>query len=340
MRTIHISKRKASMLLAIIIVVIVSLSLLFGIPALKSSQNIEEKSILAVQKIFSLDLSKYEINVSSRAVNWSSPVSSIFSAYNGSEINDVTCLLKTNESTLNVNLRFVNGTLWSIMILQYGNSSVPIYYTNQLPADPLQATKILLQRAQEYYSDSTYLKRMSESLQTVNGLEEFNGTIEDFKREATSHIQLEQVSPDSYYTSTSTTLSFVFTFDNVTAASKCITLMSRDGTFYGFTNGWQLFRLDSEELLISRDQAVNIALQQLNNASTNKVELRNQPITAKLFLVAKEPFELHPFWFVDLPLSSPQGTSYNQVPPGIHALTEWQVGIWADTGEILYSHPA
>ncbi|MEM3000413.1 MAG: hypothetical protein QXX34_07820 [Candidatus Bathyarchaeia archaeon] len=45
-------------------------------------------------------------------------------------------------------------------------------------------------------------------------------------------------------------------------------------------------------------------------------------------MLSRNPFVLYPFWFVELPLNYPNST-----------ITGWQVGIWADTGEIAYSHP-
>jgi hypothetical protein len=53
------------------------------------------------------------------------------------------------------------------------------HYANQLPTEPIEATRLLLQRLQEYYEDSSYIKQMLDSLQTVNSLEEVNATIED-----------------------------------------------------------------------------------------------------------------------------------------------------------------
>jgi hypothetical protein len=213
------------------------------------------------------------------------------------------------------------------------------HYNSQLPTDPLEATKILLQRFQEYYRDSSYIKRMLDSLQAVNSLEEVNSTIGDMTRQVTVQKQFIQVSRTFNYTSTSTSISFSYTFGEASTSSKCVIFRFTDGALHGFANGWELFKIGSEKLIVSREQAINIALEQLNNASTNKIELRNDGIRAELTQVAREPFELHPFWFIDLPLA-PVSPSSGSNPPYVHTFTEWQVGIWADTGEIEYSHPA
>jgi hypothetical protein len=100
---IYISKRKRSPILIIALVTTLSLTVLFGIPiinSLKISSSIEQKSLLAIQQIVGLDLAKYEVNVSSHSINMSSPVSNIFSDYNGSQVEDVSCKLQSNDSDI------------------------------------------------------------------------------------------------------------------------------------------------------------------------------------------------------------------------------------------------
>jgi hypothetical protein len=269
----------------------------------------------------------------------SSPVSTIFASYNGSQIEDVSCKLQSNDSIITATLRFVNGTLWWVNLYPYNSALSSAHYANQLPTEPIETTRILLQRLQEYYEDSSYIKQMLDSLQTVNSLEEVNATIEDMIRQVIVQNQFIQVNQTLNYTTTTTSITFMYTFGEASTCSKEIVFRFRDGAFEGFGNGWPFFKINNEKIVISREQAINIALEQLNNASSNEVKLRNENIRADLTLVAREPFELHPFWFIGLPLASVSSSNSNNLPY-VRPITEWQVGIWADTGKIEYSHPA
>jgi hypothetical protein len=211
----------------------------------------------------------------------------------------------------------------------------------QLSKDPIEATRTLLQRFQEYYSDSSYAKRMFDSLQSVNSLEEFNATIGNMTRQAVVHNQL--VEGRTYnYTITLTEISFCYTFGETTAPHvfhKAVVFSFTNGKLESFTNGWQLYKIGSEKLVVSKDQAINIAIELLKNSSSTHKELRNNSIIAELNLIPKEPFEVHPFWFVELPLALPPISDPLSDRSWVHT-SKWQVGIWGDTGEIVYAHLA
>jgi hypothetical protein len=131
----------------------------------------------------------------------------------------------------------------------------------------------------------------------------------------------------------------MYVFGDAIDSPKSIVFSYRDGFLVAFGNSWELYRIGNQDINVSREQAINTAIEQGNNATTNGLKLRNQDIRADLSLRQREPFVLYPFWFVDLPLGSPSTDSSNE-PTFVHTFTEWQVGIWADTGTIVYSHPA
>ncbi len=107
-----------------------------------------------------------------------------------------------------------------------------------------------------------------------------------------------------------------------------------------FGNSWELYQIGSQTINVSREQAINTAIEQGNNATTNGLKLRNQDIRADLSLRQREPFVLYPFWFVDLPLALAESPATSNDQTFVRGFTEWQVGIWADTGTNEFSHPA
>ena len=109
---------------------------------------------------------------------------------------------------------------------------------------------------------------------------------------------------------------------------KSVNIQFRDGALTAFSNGWKFFSVGNENVRISREEAISIAREQANNATTTPLKYADRPVRADLHLQPREPFTLYPFWFVELPLNYPNST-----------VTGWQVGIWADTGKIAYSHP-
>ena len=324
------SLRKLYTTLAVIIIAVVTLVAIF-IPRLNQGEQsetpvlehpemtIQDKAILTLKEIVGLDLTKYEMNVTS--------IINPFDDYEGSLVEDVICRLQSNESIIIIPITFVNKTLWRIDISPYKSSLDSAHYVKRLPTDPLSATRILLQRAQEYYQNPTYLKTMLDSLDSVNDLDSINTTIGTMKREAIVHSESIQIR-------------FMYTFGEARDSPKSVNFNFMNGVFNGLGNGWKLFKIRNENLIVSREQAIATALELGNKASSNELKLRNESIRADLHLLPKEPFVLHPFWFVNLPLASPTPSSNSSEIPYTHAFTQWQVGIWADTGIIEYSHPA
>jgi hypothetical protein len=262
------------------------------------------------------------------------------SNYNGSKVEDLTCNLQSNQDKFHATMKFVNCSLFYLDLSTDNGSLLSEYYTKQLPADPIDASKVLLGRLSEFYSNPSYFKLMFDSLDSNVNVNSVNATIGNMKRQAVVQTQFIQVNRIVNYTSTSTSIRFMYSFGDASNSLKSIDFHFRDGVLVGFRNGWQLYKIGSENVTISREQAINIALEQGNIATSNELKLRNESVTADLRLLAKEPFVLYPFWFVDLPLASTQSSSASNYLPGNYAFTEWEVGIWADTGMIEYSHPA
>ena len=332
------SKKKQSVVLAIIVIALVAMAVFWGIPNINSidspETSIQDKAVLALKDIIGFDLTNYNVNISTHIDT------NQLSNYNGSKVEDLNCNLQSDQGKFYATMKFVNGSLFYLDLSTDNGSLLSEYYTKQLPADPIDASKVLLGRLSEFYSNPSYFKPMLDSLNSNVNLNSVNATIGNMKRQEVVQTQFIQVSQIVNYTSTSTSIRFMYSFGDALDSPKSISFNFRDGIFEGFSNGWQLYKIGSQNVTISREQAINMALEQGNNATSNELKLRNESIRADLRLLAEEPFVLYPFWFVELPLASPQTSSAGNYLFGNYAFTEWQVGIWADTGMIEYSHPA
>jgi hypothetical protein len=103
------------------------------------------------------------------------------------------------------------------------------------------------------------------------------------------------------------------------------------GYVLGFHDAWELYVVGSEEVNVSREQAIAIAREEAVIAaeSVTLVFPSDRPIIAEFSLEVRDDFKLCPFWFVEIPLDYSSNLS----------VYGWQVGIWADTGELMYCHP-
>lgn len=323
--------RKATKIKTVILVAVLAIvlpTILFWDFSLNSSsveKSVQDKTISVLKDVVGLNLTGYKVNISVHDIP--------FTQYEGSKVEDISCILQSNQSSGFIIVRFINGTLTSLDL-----TSAKSLLSYLLPADPLDASKILLERLEHYYSNPSYLKPIANALSLSTNMNSFNQTIDNIKREAIINTEFIQVNQTTNYTSTYTSIRFMYVFGDAKDSPKSIIFSFRDGSLVALGNNWERYRIGSQSINISRDQAINMAIEQGNNA-TNGLTLSNQPIRADLHLVTREPFVLYPLWFVDLPLASPPHASTSG-QSFVHSFTELQVSIWADTGEIENSHPA
>ncbi|MEM2099373.1 MAG: hypothetical protein QXU99_06510 [Candidatus Bathyarchaeia archaeon] len=307
------SKKKLCVALALAVVLTVSLA---QMPKAYSAElTVQEKAISAIKDVVGLDMTKYSVELSSY-------FSDRPDDYGGLLRENIMYTLESGRSKMEFSFRFVNGILWFVDINPYNSSLLSAYYAKQLPISILDATKVILQRLQTY-SGASYIQPMRNSMDAVTDINSVNATIGNLKRLVT--VNTNVVSHNT--TSTSISIYFMYTI-NGADSPKSVNVHFRDGALTGFGDGWGLFKIGSESIKISREEAISIAREQANNATTATLNFGNRPLRADLHMFPREPFTLYPFWFVELPLDYPNST-----------ITGWQVGIWADTGKIAYSHP-
>lgn len=322
------SKKKSVTVLTVTTIVIITLTILSTIPSNNTPEEmpIQDRLILTLKDIAGLNLTEYNLSTSV----FLNP----FDQYRGSKVEDVKCNLQTSQGNRSITARFVNGTLSNLDL-----TSIKGAYTNQLPTNPIEASKILIDRLKKYYTNPSYLQPMITALDSATKLNTFNHTQDNIKQQATIHSEFIQFNQTLNYTSTYTQIRFTYIFGDANDSPKSLSFSFRDNYLIAFGNTWGLYKIGNQTINITKEQAINLAKELANNATDNELTLRNQTIRADLSLVAREPFTLYPYWFIELPLTSPTQHSPNS-PTFIHSFTVWQLGIWADTGEIQTSHPA
>ena len=288
-------------------------------PDFPAELTVQEKALLVLTDVVGLDIAKYNCELSSYFSEYPDD-------YGGLVREDLMYTLELAGSKMQIDLRFVNKTLWSVNLYSYNNSMLSAHYVKQLPNGILDATKVILQRLQ-IFSDASYIQEMLSTMDTVADINSVNATIGNLKRQVIVNTELVYRNATSNYTSTSTSIYFMYTLNDADSP-KSVSVHFRDGALTGFGDGWKLFTVGSEIVNITREEAISIAREQANNSTTDPLNFGNRPVRADLHMLPREPFTLYPFWFVELPLDYPNSK-----------ITGWQVGIWADTGKIEYSHP-
>ena len=306
-------KKKICATLAVAVILAISLA---QVPKAYSAElTAQEKALSIIKDVVGLDVTKYNVELSIY-------ISERPDEYGGLQREIIKYTLSSEGNKVGFVFDFVDKTFWRVDISPYNGSLLSAYYSKEIPLDTIDATKVILQRLQTY-QDASYIQPMLDSMNAVTDINSANAIIGNIKREVNTYT-------DGFgdKTSTLTTISFTYYLNGADAPAKGVSIGFRDGALEFFRDGWGLFKIGSENMQISREEAISIAQEQANRASTSPLNFGNRPIRVDFKLIPREPFTLYPFWFIELPLEYPNST-----------ITGWQVAIWADTGKIEYSHP-
>ncbi|XHH09633.1 MAG: hypothetical protein ACFCUE_03125 [Candidatus Bathyarchaeia archaeon] len=282
-----------------------------------------DKAFSFLEKVVGLDTSKYIVAYSSysdfdKYQNVSSSKSSLGELVGRlSDYDSLSYTLKLDDRTTEFNFMFLNGTFLSCSISQINGSLASGAYVDRLPTDSLEATKEILQRLRVHF-DATYIQSMIDSLNSVKDKTSVNATIDSVKRQVITYPDGES------YT-------FSYVLNDAAASPKSVVISFFNGELKGISIPWSSYEIAEDKIIISREQAIEIAKENAQNASTEPLKYRSDPIKAELTYITTDenPYLAYPLWYVELPLDYPGST-----------VTGWQAGIWAHTGKIAYGHPA
>jgi DNA-binding transcriptional ArsR family regulator len=260
-----------------------------------------------LRDVIQLDLTKYYVALVSNTLESRSDLGGITE-----EI--LKYSLTSNESSLDVSLRFRNQTL-SLYRMNIIEGS-PIYSQPQ-PTNVLHSTYDLITRYQTF-TGASYLGEMRSILETVNQITDEETTVGNMK------LQMSSEGAD-------TEIRWLYTIDGIDFPTKGILLSFGGNTLEEFTDGYYLYRIGNTKLNISEEEAIAIAREHAKTVSwtadgevvKNFVVLQ-EPVETTLWPHPREPLELVPYWYVTLHL--------DKVYPG--NVDSIGFGIWADTGVV------
>jgi hypothetical protein len=300
--------------LQIISIVMTIASLLAVIPAVHSIEiDSSEKALSFMTDVVQLDMSKYTATLKG------------YSADNPSKIDGVTqeeltYVLEAQDSTITVSCTFTNNALR--YYLQTTTKGSPLY--TQKSTNVLDEAKNILERYQLWTGDSS-----------ITGMADILGMVDKTKDDTVivGNVKLEVFWYGEY-------ASFYWRH-SVNGADYSAMGFAFDKDKFAFGDDRSLYKIGSTDIKVSMQEAIDIALQRVENFSW-EITMGDEPnlkvtdftiakenITAKLLTWPKETLTLYPYWSINLGLDR----SY---PGFVNAI---QVGVWADSGEAFLCYP-
>ncbi len=265
------------------------------------------KSLAFLKDVIQLDMPKYDATLVGYLVENRSDLDGLVEE-------NLNYVCESNESKLNVDFVFRNKTLtWCSLHLREGS---PLY--TQASTNILDMTKSILQKYQTY-TGSPDLKVMIDVLNTIEVIENVETTLGNAKLNITSRTDY---------------IAFKWSYTLGGLDFPAITIEFLKGTFSGFGDIWSIYKVGRTEVNVSREEAINIARESareyswtVNGIEITEFTILEEPVDAELWKYPREDtLTLRPYWYVTLHL--------DKVYPG--NVDRIQVGIWADTAEVIF----
>jgi hypothetical protein len=279
-----------------------------------------EKVLIILEEVVGLDMTKYSAELDFYA-------QAPFLYFDVLPQEDVKYILEANESKLEVICAFADQKLRSLSI--YINDGLPI--TTQPATIPFEMAKDFLDKYPTY-SEASYYSTMRSMLDNVEANKNTTKAVGDIKLEVT-------------VTANRTDFRWKYCLNGVEATSKCVVLNFKDGFLKYFIDTWSFYTIGSTDLIVSEEEAIEIAMNAAENYSWNvSMGGDNPPVTVNEFNImgifetelslgnyptkdesrGGNPLTLYPGWRVKL--------YFDKLYPGnVYGLS---IGIWADTGEV------
>jgi len=285
-------------------------------PVYSSELTVPEKTLAFLEDVVLLDMTKYNATLEIHDVLYPDELQ-------GLAQHNVLYILVSNEGELEAAFGFKNESFAHCMLGTFGSP----FYSEPQPANTVDNAKGFLQRYQTYTGDPDF--------DGVRDFEEMRSILDmvDVTENVTAmsdHVKLEVISRTDY-----TALVWEYVLDGV--AFPWITLEFRNGIVCGFDDNWRLYTAGSTEVNFSEEEAVNVALEYLEDFSwtagdeeVTDFEIIEETVTADLITTRnKEPLTLYPSWVITVYLDKIYTGNINRIV----------LAIWADTGEIISCTP-
>ncbi len=293
---------------ALVLVMFSVLLLLQVSTACSAEFSAPEKALTFLTDIIGLDMTKYDATLTNNHVEYPSDLNGLAKEYVDYTIGSI-------ESNLDVAIRFRNGSLVYCKIYAYNNS---LRFVNP-STSVLDATKDILQKYQTYAGGS-YIQTMRDMLDTVTDVKNMTKSVGNIKLKIS--------------TGTDTCIDWMYTSNGIDFEKKRIHFSFRDGTFRSFRDDWSLYKIGSDSVIVSEEDAISIAMDATKNMPKLHGSVDNEtvvlqprvveePVEAELMVGIKEPLTLYPLWHVQLYFDKLYGNYYGVA-----------VDVWANTKEI------
>jgi hypothetical protein len=309
--------RKIGAVLTVTAVVIILIALVYtqSVNPPTTQLSSQEKALIVIRDILGLNFEKY-----TPKLNNNFTYNSI--KYNGLLEEDIAYTMEANDSKVFIVVSFVNNSL-NYIDLSNLNGSTPIHYTQQLSSDPITATRTVLSRLQRFTGDPI-MGKMQNFIGEVSDINAANVSVGNFK----CQVLIHSMPINRSYAAKGISIYFMYSF-NDTDSPKSISIHFQDGVLKTVANTWNLFKIGSQDIKITKEQAIEIAKAQANNSTSAPFNFTSiRPIITELHMAVRGNLTLYPLWSVELPLDYP-GASVNG----------WHTTIWADTGEVASGTP-
>jgi hypothetical protein len=298
---------------------IITLVFLAQMPMLALAQDkseTESKARLIMSDVIGLDLGRYNTKLVSYFVD--NP-----KIYGGLTRERLFFNLTSPKDSIYFSCDFLDGKFMSYDLSPLQGASPQ--YINAIPNTINGAVQTAMQK---YYAYSG-----NQLVQNVYGVMNKMSTSNPVNT-TQDNVKVIVKTPDNY---NSTSIEWVRSFNGVDYPTGLSAFLVGN-TLECFTDLSSFYLIGNTTLAISHDQAISIAQKEVfqnnklnitSNEGSKEVvlELPSQPQSVMLRTACREPFTYYPVWQIQFYAEKPlQGTN------------GYQVGIWADTGEIIYSH--
>lgn len=230
-------------------------------------------------------------------------------------------VLQANGSEIEVSYIQVNHTYrWFSLYVKEGSPT----YTQQPSTDLLERADNLLKDYQSFL-DTQEFQKYRNILSTVNEIKETLTTGDNVRLEI-KDVTSQAGDPRG------TAFRWINMFNGADYTSFSISYRNNGEFAFGDDRYYQI---GSTDLVVSREEAVEIAMNRVENMSwtvegeeVGNVTVLENKTSVGLKVATREPLVLYPYWLVSL--------TFDRVYNGnVYGVT---YNIWADTGEVYYGH--
>jgi hypothetical protein len=324
---IKISKQKILLTITILTILLISNTYVsLGSTAKAAVIANEQKGLSIANDVIGIDLSKYNVTTEE------SPQSGN-NSFRGAVQDNIVCNLKSDTSQLKIGYTFANGQLQMMQVLQ----NVGVLTMTNSAATKTNTTIKAVDLARsflnnyEVYSSNSLFGQLASTLDKIRLAPNITETFGNIVVQVT------------YYNNSHTNFRWYYICNGAIAPySKFVALELKDGFVAGFIDNWDLYNVCNTNIKLSKEDAVNIALQtakaynwttQLEPDSLKMSNLNESNVVWNSLVFdnsqnasiirSNNALDLYPVWRVGISFGKWYGPLY-----GV------EVDVWADTGQV------